>query len=99
MLEDFDFHLEAREEADGSLAWYVENRPALARGFQRSLQKAIEQALRFPASGSLYLHGTRRVVLSRYPFLLVYRVRSEVLQIIAVAHTSRRPSYWRDRLD
>lgn len=33
-----------------------------------------------------------------YPYLLVYRVRDNLLQIIAVAHTSRRPSYWRDRL-
>jgi hypothetical protein len=33
-----------------------------------------------------------------FPFHLVYRLSGSVLRVIAVAHTSRRPGYWRDRL-
>jgi hypothetical protein len=39
----------------------------------------------------------RRVPVRRFPFFVIYRERDEDLQIIAVAHQSRRPGYWRSR--
>ncbi len=32
-----------------------------------------------------------------FPYRVVYLVRAEVLTVLAVAHSSRRPGYWRDR--
>ncbi len=32
-----------------------------------------------------------------FPFSLVYVVRGEILFVVAVAHQSRRPGYWRGR--
>lgn len=43
--------------------------------------------------------GVRRIVLDRFPFSLIYRVMLDELQILAVAHHSRRPGYWRERLE
>ena len=34
--------------------------------------------------------GTRELVLTRYPYLLVYRVRARKVSIVAVAHQRRR---------
>lgn len=48
---------------------------------------------RWPA----YLVETRRYLLKRFPFLVVYRQRDGAIQVIAVAHGCRRPGYWRDR--
>jgi len=48
---------------------------------------------RWPA----YLHGTRRIVLKRFPFSVIYRLLEGQLQIVAVAHHKRRPGYWRTR--
>ena len=45
-----------------------------------------------------YLHGTRRVVLNRYPFSVVFRERLHDIQIIAIAHAKRRPGYWAKRV-
>ena len=70
-----------------------------AEGFRSTVQKAVELVSFFPDAGPRYLYGTRRVVMTDYPYLLVYRVRGDILQVIAIAHTSRRPGYWRDRLD
>jgi hypothetical protein len=40
----------------------------------------------------------RRFLLHRFPYLLIYREREDgVIQILAVAHTSRRPGYWKER--
>ncbi|MBL8683290.1 MAG: type II toxin-antitoxin system RelE/ParE family toxin [Myxococcales bacterium] len=40
---------------------------------------------------------TRRLLLARFPFHLVYRVAPAELVVIAVAHTKRRPGYWKAR--
>lgn len=41
--------------------------------------------------------GVRRYVMRRFPFLVVYRVLDEKVQVIAVAHGRRRPEYWKPR--
>jgi hypothetical protein len=33
----------------------------------------------------------------RFPFSLIYRVDRDTIAILAVAHHSRRPGYWRRR--
>ena len=38
--------------------------------------------------------GTRRILLDRFPFTIDYRVTSNTLNIVAVAHQKRRPGYW-----
>jgi hypothetical protein len=44
-------------------------------------------------------HHTRRFLLRKFPFLLIYRERAGGnLQIVAVAHTSRKPGYWKERI-
>jgi hypothetical protein len=41
----------------------------------------------------------RWVRVRRFPYLLIFRRKSpEVIVIVAVAHTSRRPGYWRRRM-
>ncbi len=45
-----------------------------------------------------YLHGTRRVVLQRFPFFIVFLDWQEEIYIVAVAHTKRRPGYWKGRV-
>jgi hypothetical protein len=42
--------------------------------------------------------GLRQRVLERFPFVIVYRVVGDTLQIEAVAHTSREPGYWIGRV-
>jgi plasmid stabilization system protein ParE len=40
----------------------------------------------------------RRFPLHDFPFFLIYRQHGYHLQIVALAHKSRRPYYWRERL-
>ncbi|MGH9495390.1 MAG: type II toxin-antitoxin system RelE/ParE family toxin [Candidatus Sulfotelmatobacter sp.] len=43
-------------------------------------------------------HSTRRYLLKRFPYILIYREWQGDIQIVAVAHTSRKPGYWKNRL-
>jgi toxin ParE1/3/4 len=40
----------------------------------------------------------RRFPLEHFPFFLIYRERGDALEIVALAHKSRKPNYWRPRL-
>jgi len=40
---------------------------------------------------------TRRVLVHRFPYQVVYRLTASEILIVAVAHLKRRPGYWKDR--
>jgi toxin ParE1/3/4 len=40
---------------------------------------------------------SRRYLLHRFPFQIVYRARGETIEVVAVAHLKRRPGYWKSR--
>lgn len=79
--------------------WYRRRNVSAGVEFRQAFEDAARRIAEFPNSGTPYLHGTRQVVLSRYSYRIVYVIRDQEPIIVAVAHTSGRPGYWRDRLD
>jgi len=65
--------------------------------FAAAVEEAVARVLVFPESGSPLMAGTRRVFTKGFPFSVVYRSEPEAVVIVAVAHQSRRPGYWRGR--
>ena len=53
---------------------------------------------RAPETWPEYLYGTRRYLLRHFPFAVVYLVDPDVVTIVAVAHSKRKPGYWRKRV-
>lgn len=52
---------------------------------------AVSSLKDYPASGRAgRVGGTRELVLSSKPFIVPYRVRNNVIEILRVFHTSRR---------
>jgi plasmid stabilization system protein ParE len=92
-----EFHPLAADEVQAAERWYRERNDTASGRFQRELDVAIERISERPEAGSPYLSNTRRVLLRRYPFFVVYRVRGADLEIVAVAHARRRPGYWQER--
>jgi hypothetical protein len=69
-----------------------------ARGFLLELGTAVAAVMEAPERWPRGLADTRRYpFLGRYPFTLVYILREEQLEIVAVAHHKRRPGFWLTR--
>ncbi len=91
-------HPDARLDAIEAYDWYAERSLMAADAFQAELERAGEAICRSPFLWGYYLFGTRRYLLKRFPYLVVYRVIDERIEIIAVAHGRRRPGFWNRRL-
>ena len=88
------FHPRAREEVEDAQAWYEERSLLAAAGeISVALRRIGEAPRRYPVAE----HGTRRILLERFPFSVHYRVNEEEIVIVAVAHQKRRPGYWASR--
>ena len=94
-----EFHEAAGLDYDAAFDWYVQRSPDAALRFAAEVDRALAQILEAPQRWAVAPFRTRRFLLRQFPFTLIYRERnSGDVQILAVAHTSRRPEYWKDRL-
>ena len=92
-----EVHPLAADEAEAAERWYRERNETAATRFRRELDRAVERVSERPQAGLPYLGSTRRFLLHRFPFFVVYRVLDRHVVIVAVAHGRRRPGYWRQR--
>lgn len=96
--KQFRFHPEARRDFGDAIDWYRSRSPAVATEFRIAVSNAIRNIVEAPQRWPKYLHGTRRFVLHRFPFSIIYLDDPDVLSVIAVAHGKRKPGYWRERV-
>ena len=91
------FHPAAEEELYEALAWYAERSLIAARTFVQEVSYVVRLAVNSPDTWTVAGGNTRRIVFPRFPFQLVFRVKDAEIEIVAIAHQRRRPSYWLDR--
>ena len=92
-----DIHPEALAEARAARQWYQSRSAEAAKAFLVELDIGIESIRTAPELYPPYLHGTRCYMLRRFPYLIVFRATSTNVHIYAIAHSRRRPGYWKGR--
>ena len=97
-MRDFVFSAEAEDELLQSIRYYEQEKPGLGDDFLAEVQSLTLRLLDFPDSGAPVLRDVRRARVYRFPYDLVYRIRQDLLIIIAVMHQRREPGYWKNRL-
>jgi plasmid stabilization system protein ParE len=91
LSEDAEFELiEAKE-------FYRLGSKRKARAFADAVENALSLLARFPDAGRAE-EGVNVHVVKDFPYEVIYRRRAGLIEIIAIAHTSRRPGYWQSRL-
>jgi toxin ParE1/3/4 len=91
------FHADAAAEFDASVAWYEARRPGLGLEFLDAVASRIADVTSNPHRWRI-VRGTRRAPLRRFPFVVVFRETPDgSIEIVAVAHASRRPGFWTGR--
>jgi len=94
----FYFHPEAREKFDGAVDFYEQSQAGLGLEFAEEVYATIARIVQYPDAWSVLSENSRRCLVNRFPYGLIYQIKSHTLRIIAVAHLHRRPGYWKERL-
>lgn len=94
----FEFHPEARIEFIEAVEFYEESREGLGLRLSREVYATINRITHGPTAWPQISDNTRRCFTRRFPYGVIYEIREDDILIIAVAHSSREPFYWRNRI-
>ncbi|MGO9513150.1 MAG: type II toxin-antitoxin system RelE/ParE family toxin [Steroidobacteraceae bacterium] len=92
-----EFHPAADSELRAAAAYYQERVPGLGDEFLAEVERVCSRLSEQQSLGPRLDAEHRRLALRRFPFGLIYRLKSSKVQVVAVAHRRRRPGYWRRR--
>ncbi len=95
---EIQYHPAAAEEVVRANNWYENIDPNVAQKFKRELDRAERLVSRSPAAWASYFHGTSGFRFRGFPFVMAYILREESIFVIALAHSRRRPGYWKKRI-
>jgi toxin ParE1/3/4 len=91
-------HPEAREDLREAAEFYRNNAGlALSQSLLAEFEHSVNLLLEHPRLGGKWRCGKRRFVMKHFPFGIIYTLVGDQLRILAVAHHSRGPGYWRQR--
>ena len=92
------YHEAAEDELLNEIGYLELRANGLGRRFFAEVRRAEDLIAQFPESSAEILPGIRKRVLWKFPCSLIYAIEKDGLLILAVAHHSRRPSYWLGRV-
>ena len=93
----------ARGELQAAIAWYEEQAPGLGTALWEAVDEALRRLQTTPDGSTTVPNvpselGVRRVFTQRFPYAIVFIPKDDAVKVIAIAHASRRPNYWLDRV-
>jgi hypothetical protein len=93
----YRFHPQAEAELNEAVDYYDGCQEGLGLEFAKVVYAAIENICQYPLAWTPLSRNTRRCLLNRFPYGVVYQSKGDVIIIIAVMQLSRKPDYWRKR--
>ena len=87
----------AKIELSETFEWYEVQQKGLGKRFALALDLTKKRISVFPDISSEIAKGIRRAIIKGFPYGLIYSIRNEEIEIIAVAHLHREPMYWDER--
>jgi hypothetical protein len=88
----------ARDDLREAVQFYDAQRPGLGADFRKEVRLAVERIKSLPDAWHPLSADIRRCRTQRYPFGVIYQIRTDEILIVAVSHLHREPVHWRDRI-
>lgn len=95
-MKSLVIHRLAKMDLDQAIAYYEQQRRGLGLDLETEVRAVFSRIREFPKLGSPYKDTEARFCLvHRFPYVIYYVELEESIWIMAVAHGSRRPDYWK----
>jgi hypothetical protein len=93
------YHRLGDNELSESAAFFESRREFLGEAFLDAIDATLAKIQNNSKLGHPGKFGTRSWKMKRFPFRVVYLEQPDRIWIVAIAHLSRKPNYWLERLD
>ncbi len=90
---------EAEDDLKEAFSWYEDKRTGLGYDFLLQVDAGINFVNRNPEIHPIEYKGTRKHVIKRFPYKIVYLAEEETIIILAVIHGRREPDLTKKRID
>lgn len=94
---NYSFHVAAEAELNQAVDYYNTCRSNLGWEFAEEVHAAIGSILAYPTAWTSLSKHTRRCLVRRFPYGVIYQVAGDTIRIIAVMQLNRKPGYWQSR--
>jgi toxin ParE1/3/4 len=97
-MKPAEFHPEARLELSEAVEYYEQCVPGLGADLRKEVELAAQKICDAPLRWPPHSKRTRRFLIHRFPYLVIFLELADKILIVAVAHGKRRPGYWHGRI-
>jgi toxin ParE1/3/4 len=99
-LKRFQLHPEAVDEFNDALFYYgARDSGSVADRLNDKINASLDDIAAHPRRYPFWNKTRfRRCVITRFPYVVFYENEPGRVHVLAIAHTSRRPGYWKSRI-
>ncbi|MBW7889306.1 MAG: type II toxin-antitoxin system RelE/ParE family toxin [Bacteroidetes bacterium] len=97
MISKVSYNDLADEELSETVDYYERQKQGLGISFLAEVERSAEIIQENPLAFPKIYRETRRKILQRFPYSIMYYVLPDKIRILAVVNHKRNPFYWRER--
>jgi hypothetical protein len=94
---NLEFLAQAREEFLEAAFYYESKEKGLGIRFRDEVAHVLDHIIVDPYLWRERAEGYRRVNCPVFPYYIAYFIRGKIIVVAAIAHSHRRPQYWKER--
>jgi toxin ParE1/3/4 len=87
----------ASDDILSATQWYEKKRNGLGMEFTLHVEVCLSRIAQNPTQYQALSHNKRGALVNRFPYRIIYIIDGINVVVIAVMHTSRNPSIWKNR--
>lgn len=88
----------AEREFLEAVSYYNGESEGLGYEFAAEVNRTLDRISEYPNAWARLSTRTRRCRTNRFPYGVIYQIRSDTVLIVAIMHLHRDPKSWKDRL-
>ncbi len=94
-MRRLSYHARVQQEVNEAVRWYDEQRETLGDDFFAKLSETLRQIAAHPERFSFWMDSrkVRRVKLKRFPYHVLFEIRTDGVRVLCVRHEKRHPGF------
>ncbi len=93
----FQIRVLASKDIQHAVDYYEEQAPSVTNRFLESLYTEFEIIKRNPKQFQIKYKNSRVRYIKGFPYGIHYALKDQIIEVLAVLHTSRNPKIWKKR--